>query len=304
MRMPLLVLCRKCAATVGLLTFAASLCARAEVLYETESRYQNIRVTQVGSVRTLAFRRSGTDYRESAVDSEDPLRLVLDYTRLMFAGFLFVPAPKDVLMVGLGAGVCPRVMSHYIPDARFDVIELDPAVRRVAETYFGFRETPRIRVMVRDGRVGAKILAHRKRAYDIIILDAFRAGYIPYHLTTKEFLQECRQLLKPGGVLVSNLWPSLLLYDYERRTMRQVFAEQYGFGRSGNRIVVCLPQPLNLAPDELQRRAREFTRECKLGFDLTTVAGDLETDPGYAPDGPILTDDYAPANVLNSMPRE
>ena len=302
--MPLLMLRRKYAAPVILLTFAAGFCARAEVLYETESRYQNIRVTQNGSVRTLAFRRSGTDYRESAVDRKDPLRLVLDYTRLMFAGFLFVPEPTDVLMVGLGAGVCPRVMSHYVPEARFDVIELDPAVRRVATTYFDFRETQRIRVMVRDGRVGAKILAHRQRRYDIIMLDAFRAGYIPYHLTTKEFLQECRQLLKPGGVLLSNLWPSLLLYQYERRTMRQVFGEQYGFGLSGNRIVVCLPQPLNLAADELRRRAREFTRQRKLGFDLATVVADMERDPGYAPIGPILTDDYAPANVLNSMPRD
>ena len=276
----------------------------AGTLYEKESQYHYIRVTQSGSVRTLKFRRSGSEFNESAMDTKDPLRLVLQYTKLMFAGFLFVPEPKSILMVGLGGGVCPRVMGHYFPEARVDIIELDPAVVEVAEEYFSFRQGPRLKVMVRDGRVGIKVLASKARQYDIVMLDAYRADYIPYHLTTKEFLQECRQILKPGGVLVSNLWSSLLLYEYERRTMDAVFAEQYAFKRAGNTIVVCLQRPERLSQDELRGRAGTLMRQRRLSFDLKRVVGRMEPRSAYALEGDILTDDYAPANVLNSIPRD
>ena len=278
--------------------------AAARTLYEGESQYHYIRVTQLGSVRTLEFRRSGLHYRESALDMDDANRLVLSYTKLMFAGFLFVPEPKDILMIGLGAGVCPRVMNGFLPDVRFDIIELDPAVLRVAKDHFGFAEGPRTKVMVRDGRVGVKVLARKGRKYDIVMLDAFRAGYVPYHLTTQEFLQECKQVLKPGGVLLSNLWPSLLLYEYERRTMAKVFAKQYAFGKSGNTIIVCLQQNEELNQEVLRKRAEAFTRKWTPPFDLTYLIDQMELGTGYAVEGDTLTDDYAPANVLNSIPRE
>ncbi|MBN2449495.1 MAG: fused MFS/spermidine synthase [Lentisphaeria bacterium] len=275
-----------------------------EVLHERESRYHYIRVTQAGAERTLAFRRAGSDCRESVIDTKDPLRLVLPYTERMFAGFLFVPEPRDILMVGLGGGVCPRVMTHYFPEARCDVIELDPAVLDIAKEYFGFEEGPRIHVTIRDGRVGVKVLGRKGARYDLILLDAFRAGYIPYHLTTREFLEECRQLLRPGGVLVSNLWPSLMLYEYERRTMATVFEEQYAFGRWGNTIVVCLQERRGLTPEDLLARADEITLRRNLRFRLVDVAADLVPNQDYEPGGDILTDDFAPANVLNSIPRE
>jgi spermidine synthase len=222
----------------------------------------------------------------------------------MFAGFLFVPEPKRMLMVGLGAGTCPRVMNHYFPEARFEVVDLDEDVVEVAKKYFYFRENPRLNVTVRDGRVHIKALARRKQKYDLVMLDAFRGGYLPYHLTTQEFLEECKQLLTPDGVLVSNLWPSLLLYEYERRTMGRVFAQQYGFGKAGNKIVVCLPRRRQLSRQQLLAIARRITARRKFSFDLEDVVWQMDLRPDYKPRGPILTDDYAPANVLKSIPRE
>lgn len=278
--------------------------APARTIHEQESQYHYIRVEESGSVRTLRFRRAGFDYDESEVDMKKPLDLRLSYSRLMFAGFLFVPEPKDMLMVGLGAGTCPRVMTHYFPAANFEVIELDPAVLEVSKKYFGFKEGPKLKVMVRDGRVGVKVLARQKKKYDLVMLDAFRGGYIPYHLTTKEFLEQCKSLLKPGGVLVSNLWPSLLLYEYERRTMAKVFAAQSAFGTYGNKIVVCHQRPHGLTRGQLTARAKELMSKRKLSFDLTDIVSQMDRRDTYDKQGDILTDDYAPANVLKSIPKD
>jgi spermidine synthase len=38
----------------------------------------------------------------------------------------------------------------------------------------------------------------------VIVLDAYRQPYIPFHLTTREFFSEVRGHLKPGGVAVVN----------------------------------------------------------------------------------------------------
>ena len=44
----------------------------------------------------------------------------------------------------------------------------------------------------------------RAGKYDVILLDAYRQPYIPFHLTTREFFSEVRGHLKPGGVAVVN----------------------------------------------------------------------------------------------------
>src|SRR5207245_7326907 len=42
------------------------------------------------------------------------------------------------------------------------------------------------------------------RQYDVVVMDAYRQPYIPFHLTTREFFSEVRDHLRPGGVAVVN----------------------------------------------------------------------------------------------------
>ena len=53
-----------------------------------------------------------------------------------------------------------------------------------AKTYFGLRETERMRYRAGDGRV---FLNRNSDLYDLILLDAYRGGYVPFHLLTREF---------------------------------------------------------------------------------------------------------------------
>ncbi|MGQ9589627.1 MAG: spermidine synthase [Planctomycetota bacterium] len=278
--------------------------ARPRVVFEKESLYHEILVEEEGSVRTLYFRRAGERYPESMVDVAHPLELLMEYSQLMFASFLFVEKPERVLVIGLGGGTIPRVVRAHFPEVEIDCVELDPDVAEAAKKYFLFEESPKLRVHVLDGRRHVRRLAKEGAKYDIVMLDAFRGGYIPFHLTTKEFLELCRSILSEKGVLASNLQPSFRDYDYCRRTLAAVFADQRGFRGSTNTAVVAAPRKLDLDAAALKARAERIAEERKLGFDLVRVAARIEAAPGYRTRGAILTDDYAPVEVLRGRPRE
>ena len=46
------------------------------------------------------------------------------------------PTPQSVLIVGLGGGTIPRALRELLPETQIDVVEIDPAVVRVAQPLF------------------------------------------------------------------------------------------------------------------------------------------------------------------------
>lgn len=274
------------------------------ILLETESPYHYVRVVESGGIRRLQFRRSGQDFEESAINVRNPLDFPLNYYELMMAGFVHQPNPKRILFVGLGGGTLPRAIRHYYPTTQIDIIELDPVVVDAAKKYFGFVEDERTTVYIRDARVQIRRLTRDGRKYDIIFLDAFRGGYIPYHLTTKEFLELVRSLLEPNGVVVSNLQPGFVSYHYQRRTMASVFANQWAYGSFGNVIVVNSMESAPPGREELLRRAEVIQERRQFNVFLPGVIERMQSEPDYDKSGPILTDDFAPTDVLRSIPQE
>jgi spermidine synthase len=129
------------------------------------------------------------------------------------------------------------------------------------------------------------------------MLDAFRGGYVPFHLMTKEFLTECKQLLGSQGVLVSNMRTDFETYPYQRRTLKAVFPTCQAFG-NGNTIVCGLVAKALASGEELKKRAQTLQAKHDFAFDLVGVAASRERAPAYEEQGKIFTDDYAPANIL------
>ena len=101
-------------------------------------------------------------------------------------------------MIGLGAGSISTYLGRHLPDLSIDAVEVDGGVIDAAKTYFGIRETDKVRFIENDGRV---YLARNREPYDVILVDARpqRLG-VPFHLLTKEFYPLVKQHLAPGGV--------------------------------------------------------------------------------------------------------
>ncbi len=273
-----------------------------EVL-QKDSLYHRIYVYQRGSVMTLRFACADPYIIQSSVDLANPRRHMNEYTTLSFAGLLYNPEPARMLVVGLGGGVIPQDVHHYLPDLPIDVAEIDPDIPPIAEKYFGFRADQKMRVHVADGRVFIRQQSRREppTRYDIIVLDAFQGEYIPFHLMTREFMEEVKGALTEGGVVVANVIQSNRLAHAELRTVQEVFdgCQVFAGERSTNAMIVGFgPGVSALTPQTARERAAELQRKHAFGFDVRTVARRLVVRPRADPDAKVLTDDQAPVNWL------
>jgi spermidine synthase len=225
---------------------------------------------------------------------------------MTFSGLLYVPEPKRVLVVGLGGGVIPREMHHYFPQAEVDVVEIDQEILTIAQEHFSFRPDDRLRVHIADGRVFIRNQLRREPVpkYDIIVLDAFNSEYIPFHLMTKEFLEEVKGVLAEGGVVVANVFYTNRLFDAEAKTYLEAFGRCQAFYGvySGNAMLIAPgAQAPTLTAAEALDRATELQEKHAFTFDLPAIADEFRPAVRVDARTNVLTDDRAPVDWLRTQ---
>jgi spermidine synthase len=137
--------------------------------------------------------------------------------------------------------------------------------------------------------------------YDLIILDAFNSDYIPFHLMTKEFLEEVKGVLSDDGAVIANVFYDNRLFDAEFKTFLAVFERcQVVLGDySGNAMLIALgPDCPTLTNREALKQARLLQEKHRPAFDMIKVARRLRPKMRPDSDSKILTDDRAPVNLL------
>jgi len=149
---------------------------------------------------SLQFIRSQTQSR--MVDG-DPGRLLIDYTRTMFAALLWQPAPRVLGMVGLGGGSQVKFAHAQLPATRIEVVEHNPHVVALRREFGIPDDDDRLDVVVDDG---ARFVAARRDAFDLLLLDGYDERGIPAVLSTQTFYDDCRDALTAHGVLACNLY--------------------------------------------------------------------------------------------------
>lgn len=258
---------RHCASLLAIFWLIGLVRAGPAVLYEKQSPFSLVIVTEENGLRTLRFEHDGA--RQSVVKTGDPRHLELPYAPVAFTGLSLCPEPRRILIVGLGGGTLPMFLRQYYPDATIDAVDIDPDVVFVAREFLGFREDERMRAHVTDGRA---FIEKTRQPYDMIFLDAFGSDSVPPSLTTQEFLLAVRRAIRPDGVVVGNIWGPQFnrMYHSMVRTYQEVFSDLYllAVRGAGNMILLALPRPLNLSRAELTARARRISTAKEFRFDL------------------------------------
>lgn len=163
----------------------------------------NVEISEEDGVRYLHF---GSEWVQGAMRIRKPHALELAYTREMMVSLLLHPNPIDFLLIGLGAGSQAKFLLRYLPDARIRVVEINPRVIDVAREFFRLPEDPRrLRIKVGDG---VAYVRQTRERYDIILVDGFDRHARAGALDTLPFYQACRAVLKPHGVMATNLFGS------------------------------------------------------------------------------------------------
>lgn len=269
-----------------------------KLLHSERSLYREVLVYEGSGQRCMCFTRHCRIGRQSCMDVHHPDHLQLNYTRMMLGALYLNSSPRSILIVGLGGGSLPRALLQLLPDARIDVVEIDPAVVTMAQKYFDLPNSPRMNVIEADGRVFVKRAMREQRRYDLIMLDAFDHEYIPEHLLTQEYLAEVKSLLPAGAVLAANTFSSSRLYDHESTTYAAVFGRFFNLRKENRVILVAGGAEPSMA--QLTATSQQWDARLKpLGVDSGALLALFSTRPDWDRSARVLTDQYSPANLLN-----
>lgn len=202
-----------------------------KIIYQEESDYYNIKVAQddqlFGGVKIL-FLDEGTHSLEP-IDRRST-ELLASYNKISSDIIqLTGERPKKIFVIGGGSYSLPKNLKKNYPDLDVEVLEIDPKVQKTAERFFGL-DSSEIKTTINDARLFFKSAG---RNYDVIINDAYSATIsVPWHLTTKEFMQDISNNLSENGIYIANLNSSLKEGESEflksyYKTAKSVFPDMY-----------------------------------------------------------------------------
>ena len=279
------------AAAVGLAYRSQSALAEDEVvLEEATSEFNHIVVAERGSVRTMYFVVDGTYYIESRLDRSHANSLDLDYSRTMMAGFMLKPKPKSLLLIGFGGGQISNYLFERIEGLQVDGVDIDPEVVRLARKYFDVPDDPAYRTHVDDGRLFVEHAAPQTK-WDMIMLDAFRGVFVPFHLKTREYYELLLSHLAPGGVVVANLHKHTDIYPHDRNTFAEAFPGGYAFrsesGRQCTYVATASAEPVGA----YAMRANARRADPLFDFDIMGLAARWYLERDWDAGSAVLRDD-------------
>ncbi len=241
----------------------------------------------------------------SYVDPDNPLYIKYDYLKIFNDVVNYVSAGNEapkVLHLGGGGYSFPRYLETVYPNSVNEVVEIDPAVTKVAQEKLGLNPETSIRTYNLDARL---YLTQResKEKYDFVIGDVFNDAVTPYHLTTLEFDRLVKSNMQKDGVYLINTIDDFLEGKYLPslvRTLGQVFDHVYLLGKSENweaarfSTFVIAATDLNIDPSEY---SKFVTGNGKIASGY--IYDEAKLEKYMAARKPILlTDDYAPTDIL------
>jgi spermidine synthase len=199
---------------------------------------------------------------ETSISVRDPYAPIFEYPGMLLLSLALRPKGREIVMLGLGGGFVPRLCQKFLPDHFLTVVEIDPLVVELARTYFGFSEGGNVKVAIADGLDYLSKLPSNR--LDFIWLDAFDGFYIPAHLSTENFLEVIRRVLRLNGLLTQNLHQNhAKRYREQLIKTVQVFDEPPLLlcgSRCSNSILVSPngPKPIPREKDELIKAVKSF----------------------------------------------
>ena len=286
---------------VSLQTDASGAAAR-KLIVEKESLYNNIYIYSDPPYVSMKFGHNGRLYTETVYNTKDDLELPVSYTRYMTVGLAYARQVRSMLEIGSGGGRTAWYLHKYLPDVSITTVELDPVVADLARKHFGIRDEKNFEIVTRDGRLYLR--ENRTKRFDVIMIDAYRGPFVPFHLLTKEFYAAAKAQLHSGGVLVQNVEPTTMLFDSATKTIQSVFANVEFFHADGNVVTVAYDGPPR-SRDALLAVATQRQKSAGFRYDLGAMLSKrrlLADDPGtISQDAKVLTDDFAPVEALKAI---
>lgn len=117
------------------------------------------------------------------------------------------PHAQNILLLGLGGGTIPSLLSEKLPEAHITAIEIDKKMIAVAKNFFGIERLKNLRVINADAMYvlsESKEFNLERNSFDVLIVDIYCGGEYPDLGKTGNFFEGLKRLVMPGGLVVFN----------------------------------------------------------------------------------------------------
>lgn len=195
-----------------------------------------------------------------------PFSLTLEYQKQMMAIGLFLPEPKTIVQLGLGAGALTKFCLRRVPGAAIVAVELSTEVIDAARAWFCLPDdATNLSIVNADARAFISH-PHRRACADWLQVDLYDARARGPVYDDVAFYRACAKALRSPGVASFNLFGSkfdpsfdAIAAAFEDRVLTLPDVDD------GNRIVLAFRgPPLDVTFGALDRRARELEQRWKL----------------------------------------
>lgn len=235
--------------------------ASAREIYRGYDQYGVVRVLEDGNRRILSF---GNDDEQSCALKSDMTDPQHEYTRAMLLVLAFTE-PRRILTLGLGAGSLNTCLHTRFPALKQQIVELRPAVIDVARRFFQLPRSKRLTLHEMDAAVYMN--APDSGKVDVLFSDLYGEEGMDELQLTPRFVEQCADLLKPGGWLVLNCWR-----DHEGSELINVLSGSFSELKScktsdGNWILFASKQPSQHSNSQLRANLKKLEKQ--LGFSLS-----------------------------------
>jgi len=241
------------------------------VMQLLEGEYPKPFVIDDGKLRRLHFSLALV---QSEMRLDAPQDLHLAYTRKMMAFLLFLPRPKQVVLVGLGGGSLTKFCHRHLARTRITTLEISEDVIAFRGQFGVPPDDARLQVLCADA---VEYFASAEERADAVLLDGYDENGIVPAFCDERFYLNVRANLRPGGLLVCNLALKGEDSGAHLDLLREVFGARVivqEVAGDGNRIAFAFNDP-PFPPDwpAVEREARSLSQ--KLGLDFAAFAQKL-----------------------------
>jgi len=273
------------------LLLSGSVSVPGNTVYEDSTAYQELRVADEDGVRTLYL----DGQPQSSMYLDNRTGYPWDYPRYFHIPFLMREDIDKVLFIGGGGFSGPKKFAE--DNITVHAVEIDPGVVKAAKEYFSVSESQNLKIYNQDGR---EFLQNSNHTYDVIYMDAYRKSKVPFHLTTKEFMELTHEKTDENGIIFSNTistssGPGSDFSRSQYKTVGEVYQSTYYFPTSNTRLA----QNIEIIGSKNEKMTEKELKENNKAYRNMNLSSEIEKLEKPETEGlTILKDDYAPVDSL------
>lgn len=238
------------------------------VIYTAKNEYGEIYIAdKAKKIRCLFFEEPlYSVLQQTCIFIDKPNKVLLKYQQNLLASLYINPNPKNILIIGLGGGTLINVFIELFPNAKIDVVELNPEIVQIAQNFFSFKPNNNTNIIIDDGYNFVDSCSSDKD-YDVIILDVFDKDNVPEKFFTSHFVIMLKSILNQNGVVAINTLEETKLNIVENNPYKKNFNYYFDFTDGGNKLIFASSSKNLLNAQLIAINAKNINKKLQSYFD-------------------------------------